>query len=353
MILSLVQGDYKRAAALAQDCRLQAQQQNNLWHVSTTLYGSASAALAQGQYDEARQYAEQGLALMESIGNRWMSIHVHDILGQIASIQGDLPAAKRHFEAAYTVSEEFGAPGVMALHLKNLGDVALPQQQWAEARAFYLQSLERYQFIGDRGGVVTAERGLGVAAHHLGDLNGARRHFRQALETAIATDTIRLVLSVMAAAGEFLAEQRGMGRGQKLGLQILRFVAQHASTDQTTRNEAAGYLQRKSASLDGTGDGSLEMLTAALQAELVIAAETVFPLSTDQAPSFVPVEPLTPREVEVLKLLAEGRSNVEIASTLVIAVGTVKAHTSGIYRKLDVVNRVQAVARAHDLALLE
>ena len=245
MILRLVQGDYECAAALAQDTRLLAQQQNDRWHIPMTHYGSASASLAQGQYDQARQYAEEGLALMESTGDRWMSIHMHDILGQIASIQGDLHAAKRHFEAAYAVSEEFGAPGVMALHLKNLGDVALLRQQWAEANALYRQSLEQYQFIGDRGGAVTAERGLGIAAYHLGDLNGARRHFRQALETALATDTIRLVLSVLTAAGEFLAEQLGMGRGQTLGLRLLRFVAQHSSTDQTTRMKRQAIFSAK------------------------------------------------------------------------------------------------------------
>jgi predicted ATPase/DNA-binding CsgD family transcriptional regulator len=351
MILKLVQGDYERAAVVAQDARLLAQQQNDLFHLTVTLYGSASAALAQGQYDQARNYAEQGLALMEATGNRWMSIHVLDILGQLASSRGDLPAAKRHFEAAYAVSEEFGAPGVMALHLKNLGDIALLQQQWAEVHIFYLQSLERYHFIGDRGGAVTAERGLGVAAYHLGDLNGARRHFRQALETAVATDTIRLVLSVLAAAGEFLAEHSGVGRRETLGLRILRFVARHALTDQTTRDEAAGYLQRQSTSLNGTAGDSLEVLTTALQAELTIAPERVLPPA--QAHTFAPVEPLTAREVEVLKLLGAGRSNAEIADKLIIAVGTVKAYTSTIYRKLDTSNRAQAVARAYALGLLD
>jgi DNA-binding CsgD family transcriptional regulator/tetratricopeptide (TPR) repeat protein len=351
MILRLVQGDYERAAALAQECRLQAQQLNNLYFIPLTLYGSASAALAQGQYDQAREYAQQGLALTQTLGHHWMSIFVHDILGQIATIQGDLSAAKGHFEAAYTIGEEFGAPGVMALHLKNLGDVTLLRQQWAEAHAFYRQSLERHQFTGDRGGAVTAERGLGIAAYHLGDFNAARRHFRQALEAALATDTIRLLLSILAAAGEFLAEQPGIGHRQTLGLRILCFVAQHSLTDQTTRNEVTGYLQRKNATLKGVSDGSLEMLTAALQAELTASSERVLP--QPQTHSFAPVEPLTAREAEILKLLCAGRTNAEIARELIIATGTVKFFTSSIYRKLDVANRAQAVARVHELGILD
>lgn len=351
MILKLVQGDYEAAAALAQDSRRLVQQQNDLFTMPLTLYGSASASLAIGQYDQARDYAEQGLALMEATGNRWLSIHMHDILGQIASVQGDLHAAKRHFEAAYAISEEFGAPGVMALHLKNLGDVALLRQQWAEARAFYAQSLERYHLIGDRGGAVSAERGLGLASSHLGDLGGSRRHFRQALETAVAINSIRLILSVLAAAGEFLADQPGIGRRQTLGLRILHFVAQHSLTDHTTRNEAAGYLQRKRASQNGTPGDSLAMLTAALQTELITAPEQVLPPA--KAYSFALAEPLTAREAEVLKLLGAGRTNAEIARELILAVGTVKFFTSSIYRKLDVINRAQAVVRAHELGILD
>jgi LuxR family maltose regulon positive regulatory protein len=64
------------------------------------------------------------------------------------------------------------------------------------------------------------------------------------------------------------------------------------------------------------------------------------------------IEPLTDRELEVLALLAEGRTNREIAETLVVATGTVKAHTAAIYRKLDVHNRTEAAARGRELGLV-
>jgi ATP/maltotriose-dependent transcriptional regulator MalT len=63
-------------------------------------------------------------------------------------------------------------------------------------------------------------------------------------------------------------------------------------------------------------------------------------------------EPLSERELEVLSLLASGRSNAEIARDLFIAVGTVKTHTNNIYRKLGVRNRAEALARTRDLKLL-
>lgn len=64
------------------------------------------------------------------------------------------------------------------------------------------------------------------------------------------------------------------------------------------------------------------------------------------------VEPLSQRELEVLHLIALGRTNQEIAQQLIVAPGTVKAHTSSIYRKLDVANRTEAVARARELGIL-
>ena len=64
------------------------------------------------------------------------------------------------------------------------------------------------------------------------------------------------------------------------------------------------------------------------------------------------VEPLSERELEVLHLIATGRTNKEIAQQLIVALGTVKAHTASIFRKLDVANRTEAVAQARQLGIL-
>ncbi|MCS5724053.1 response regulator transcription factor [Herbiconiux sp. CPCC 203406] len=77
-------------------------------------------------------------------------------------------------------------------------------------------------------------------------------------------------------------------------------------------------------------------------------------------PEFLPPPPsphgprglLSRREGEVLRLLAMGKSNRGISQQLSIAEGTVKRHTSNIYRRLDAGSRVEAVNRAHFLGLL-
>ena len=64
------------------------------------------------------------------------------------------------------------------------------------------------------------------------------------------------------------------------------------------------------------------------------------------------IEPLSPRELEVLRLLATGRPNRAIAEELVVTLDTVKRHVSHLFNKLGVTNRTQAVARARELGLL-
>lgn len=87
----------------------------------------------------------------------------------------------------------------------------------------------------------------------------------------------------------------------------------------------------------------VETLLAAFGADLTSAAppEPALP------------EPLTPREREVLNLMAAGLTNREIAEALVISPGTVKKHAGNIYGKLGVGNRTEAAAKARELDLLD
>jgi len=64
------------------------------------------------------------------------------------------------------------------------------------------------------------------------------------------------------------------------------------------------------------------------------------------------VDPLSPRELEILQLIAQGLSNREISEQLYLALSTVKGHNSNIFDKLQVERRTEAVARAQKLGLV-
>ncbi len=80
--------------------------------------------------------------------------------------------------------------------------------------------------------------------------------------------------------------------------------------------------------------------------------ETHAPIPASSRPLSAPIEPFSARELQVLRLLAAGLSNQEIADELVVAVSTVKTHTNNLYRKLGTSKRTQAVARAREFGLL-
>ena len=121
------------------------------------------------------------------------------------------------------------------------------------------------------------------------------------------------------------------------------------------RAGAVGYLLK-----DVSGDKLVEAVRAAARGESflqpAIAAKVVaeFARLTDaRPPAALPLpEPLSERELEVLRLLATGATNREIAAALFIAEGTVKNHLTSILGKLGARDRTQAVLKAQALGLL-
>lgn len=94
----------------------------------------------------------------------------------------------------------------------------------------------------------------------------------------------------------------------------------------------------------------LPSITAKVVHELSRITETVPIPHTDSEERLI--DPLSPRELEILTLVARGMNNKEIAAQLVIAEGTVKNHLSNILAKLNARDRFQAVVKARELSII-
>jgi DNA-binding NarL/FixJ family response regulator len=121
------------------------------------------------------------------------------------------------------------------------------------------------------------------------------------------------------------------------------------------RAGAVGYLLK-----DAPVPRLMEAIQSAARGETFlqpsIAAKVVAELNRQSVPSSVRqkglTDPLSAREIDILRMIARGHSNREIANELVITEGTVKNHVTSILGKLGVRDRTQAVLKAQDLRLV-
>jgi DNA-binding CsgD family transcriptional regulator len=117
------------------------------------------------------------------------------------------------------------------------------------------------------------------------------------------------------------------------------------------------FLGGESPHLPGAGTAGHGYLPRApspeqLRAAVAAVAAGLFVSGAAAATSDTPIEDLTPREVDVLRLLADGLSNREMAARLGISENTVKFHVASLYSKLGVQNRAEAVLQAVRQGLL-
>jgi DNA-binding NarL/FixJ family response regulator len=143
-------------------------------------------------------------------------------------------------------------------------------------------------------------------------------------------------------------------RSPEIGVIALTTYADDESVLGALRAGARGYLTKDASSEDiraailcvASGSATLD---PAVQHH-VVAALASGPAQTDEAPETLPDE-LTPREAEVLVLIAEGLSNVEIAARLFVSPTTVKSHINHLFAKAGIRDRAQAVNYAYRTGL--
>jgi len=293
------------------------------WGVALALWCLGKATGELGDPGAARPLLEESAKLFRVAGDWRLLAWPIDALGLVALRQGDYVDARTSFEEALSVARETGEKQHAADALAHLGTVALRRGEYRESLSFYQQSLALNREQGYKNGLVEDLAGLAEVASLLGQPEQAAR---------------------LLGAVEALREASSIGLSPLRRIEYDRTVnGIRAQLDEATFAEA--WKEGRAMPLD-------EVLAA--QEEILRAA----PLPPEQ-PSLAPVKSaptyphdLTAREVEVLRLVAAGASNQEIADTLVISERTVNSHLVHIFNKLGVNSRAAAAAFAirHKLA---
>jgi LuxR family maltose regulon positive regulatory protein len=191
---------------------------------------------------------------------------------------------------------------------------------------------------------------MGNSARALGHYGEARRYLREALQISsqlMASITPLIFVGI----GELFLQTGKQARG----IELLALVLRHPASDQDTKDRAQRLLNQYSATIQAADQISTNVdfnaVTTALLDELLIAEGQPLTSQTPQGGETL-VEPLSERELEVLRLIADGRSNREIAEQLFLSVATVKWYLMHIYSKLGVQDHTLAIMRARQLNLL-
>jgi len=287
----------------------------DLWGEAWSLYSLGSLAWAARRDEEARDLLQASRDRFIARGDRWGSTYALHNLGLVLSRLGDYRAAVAVFQQSLRTCRQVGDRGGEAFSLHHLGLVLGLREEHGLSIRYLADALRVALEINDDEGAVWHLYEMAVALNRMGRNAEAVEilaHLLQTLGPGYERDTIDSALAGAAAA-----------------------LPADVAAGARSRGETA----------------SLESLAASLIAEFLPAGGAgPAPAAGDGQPL---VEPLSPRELEVLALLAAGHSNRDIARELVVTVGTVKKHTHNIYGKLQAASRTQAIARARTLGLLD
>ena len=195
-------------------------------------------------------------------------------------------------------------------------------QDAPEALAELTRSLDAAEAAGRLGTAIEIRVLRSLALARRGDARAAEADLRRALVLAEPEGYVRVLVDEGAAMAA-----------------LVRRIASGRSRTREADGCSAEYFQMLLAAFDAAGEGS----------PAAVASRS--PEATSRAGIDGLVEPLTPREMEVLHLICAGQSNREIADALVVTVSAVKKHTGNILGKLGVTSRAQAMVRARQLGL--
>lgn len=248
---------------------------------------------------------------------------------------------------------------MVGLPLRNLGQLALWQGDYAAARPYLEQSLAAFRANGERLNTVPVLAHLGWLAQREGIVEQAAAWFRACLA---ASQEIGYTSGVAAALDDLAGVVALQGELTRAARMLGTAAVVQGDREQTELVLAALAQQTAAAVRAGLGEEAFAAAWAAGRA-LSLEQAVAEALAIATRPDVAEMAPrrgsgdsvpggLTAREVEVLRLLAGGLSNLAIAERLVLSVKTVERHIANVYAKIGAHGRVDATTFALRHSLL-
>ncbi len=310
----------------------------------------ATVTRVQGKYEAARRYAQQAYEYTVITGDEFIGSFCLLEWGTLSQLLGDTADGKRRLQASYAIRKDFSDYRGLADTLTSLGRIALLERDNAEARRCYEQALAICHDLGDNVGLIISLEGMGNSARAMGHFGEARRYSREALQLS-SQYMASLTPSIFVGIGELFLQTGQRARG----IELLALALHHPASDHNTKDWAERLLTCYQATAEAAQRAAtnvdFDAVTTALLQELQNSQDVQLTRYTSQAGETL-IEPLSERELAVLTLIADERSNREIADQLFLSVATVKWYLTHIYSKLGVQNRTIAIMRARDLNIL-
>jgi LuxR family maltose regulon positive regulatory protein len=377
-----LQGDFELASQLLTETITAGKTAQLALNTFSAIYIKARLLQAQGALRQALQLCHEGLALIARLG--WQGFpaigFLYVVLGDLLRERNELSTAVEYLEKGVKLGQDGGHPAILvggnvplAWLRHTQGDAAGSQEAIQAALQFVQQhQVSRFWPIPSaacyQARLWIAQGNLAAACRWAQDsgLNQTDNPVTFLYEVDYLTLARLLIAqgSLEAAEALLLRLDRAAAETERNGSLIEILILQAITFAARDRGEEALSALGQALSLaepEGfvrifldEGAPMAELLRRAVAQDLH-ASYALHLLNALGEVAAVPqplIEPLSERELEVLRRVAAGYSNQEIAQDLVVAVSTVKKHISHIYGKLGVGSRTQAVARAREIELL-
>lgn len=356
-ILAYFQSDFGQAAAMWEQSLALSHRLEEGTEEAFALYGLAAIARERGDYTLAHRLYAESLAIYRRLDDWWGIGEVqHNVALTLHYFQDDSGAALPISQESLSIFRSLGATWEVGNELDMLGNIKDSLGDYRAARLYTEEALALAERLGDRARIARGLLHLGVLALRETNRPAAAALFRRSLNLYKESGRSRFGLYAILYTASLLADQQPGGAAQLLGAFVTLTIAWGIGGSSAYTAEVADIVARVRAAQDsaqfetawqqGTGLSNAQVTDLALA---LLDSELSAP--KDPTPTVLS-SPLTPRELEVLQLVASGLTDAQVAEKLVISPRTVNTHMTSIFNKLGVSSRMAAAWAAQERKLL-